>query len=76
MVTIVSIFLGAVAVYKIPSPSSRPSRERRESQWGIPAGGDLRQQIQPEPIDLFSRKTLAVRQEGWQRHSSCLTASD
>ena len=33
--------------------------ERRKSQWGIPAGGDLRQKIQPEPIDFFSRKTLA-----------------
>ena len=59
--TVVSIFLGAVAVYKIPSLSSRPTRERIKSQWGILAGGDLRQQIQPVPIDFFSRKTLASR---------------
>ena len=34
-------------------------RERREGQGGMPAGGDFRKEIQPEPLELFSRKTLA-----------------
>jgi len=50
-----------MAMYKTSSLSSRPTRERRKSQWGIPAGGDCRKTIQPEPIDFFSRKTLAER---------------
>jgi len=61
MVTVVSMKLIAVAVYKTPSPSSRPTRARRKSQWGMPAGGDFRKEIQPESIDFFSRKTLADR---------------
>ena len=36
-------------------------RERRKGQGGIPAGGDFRKEIQPEPLELFSRKTLAQR---------------
>lgn len=54
-----SMIMAAVAVFKTPSPSSRPTWERRKSQWGIPAGGDLRQQIQPEPVGFCSRTTLA-----------------
>ena len=36
-------------------------RERRKGQGGILAGGDFRQEIQPVPLELFSRKTLAQR---------------
>ena len=36
-------------------------RERRKGQGGIPAGGDFHKEIQPEPLELFSRKTLAQR---------------
>jgi hypothetical protein len=61
MVTVVSMFLTVGAVLKTPSPSSRPSRERRKCQWGIPAGGDCRKTIQPEPIDFCSRITLDSR---------------
>ena len=58
VVTVVTVFSVVMLVSKSSSPSSRPTRERRKSQWGIPAGGDLRQQIQPEPIDFSSRITL------------------
>jgi hypothetical protein len=58
MVTVVTVFSVARSVSKSSSPSTRPSRERRKSQWGIPAGGDCRKTIQPEPIDFCSRKTL------------------
>ena len=59
--TVVSIFLIAVSVYKTPSLSSRPTWGAEKSQWGISAGGDFREEIQPEPIDFFARKTLAER---------------
>ena len=36
-------------------------RERRKGQGGIPAGGDFHKETQPEPLELFSRKTLAQR---------------
>ena len=36
-------------------------RERRTGQGGIPAGGDRHKGIQPEPLELLSRKTLAQR---------------
>ena len=36
-------------------------RERRKGQGGILAGGDFRQEIQPVPLELLSRKTLAQR---------------
>lgn len=58
MVTVVSIFSGEVAVSKIPSPSSRPTRERAQSQGGIPAGGDCRSQYKPELLDAAPRITL------------------
>jgi hypothetical protein len=58
MVTVVTVFSVAVVVSKTSSPSSRPTRERRKSQWGRLAGGDFREEIQPEPIDFCSRITL------------------
>ena len=58
MVTVVTVFSIAVVVSKTSSPPTRPSRERRKSQWGILAGGDCRKTIQPEPIDFSSRMTL------------------
>ena len=58
MVTVVTVFSVVMSVSKTSSPSSRPTRERRKCQWGIPAGGDCRKAIQPEPIDVFSRITL------------------
>jgi len=33
--------------------------ERAQSQGGIPAGGDCRKAIQPEPLDTALRTTLA-----------------
>jgi len=41
--------------------TAKAQGERRKSQWGIPAGGKFRKEIQLEPIDFFSRKTLADR---------------
>ena len=58
MVTVVTVFAVARSVSKSSSPSTRPSREQRKSQWGIPVGGDCRKTIQPGPIDFCSRKTL------------------
>ena len=34
-------------------------RERRKGQGGTPEGGDFRKEIQPELLELSSRKTLA-----------------
>lgn len=56
--TVVTVFSGVVAVCKISSLSTRPSRERVQSQGGIPAGGDCRKTIQPEPLDAAPRITL------------------
>ena len=52
----------AGVVSKTPSPSTRiVTGERRKGQGGILVGGDFRQEIQPVPLELFSRKTLAQR---------------
>ena len=51
-------------------------RERRKGQGGIPAGGDFRKEIQPEPLELYSRKTLAQQEGKENAFLSCPTASD
>ena len=51
-------------------------RERRKGQGGIPAGGDFHEEIQPEPLELFSRKTLAQQEGKENAFPSCPTASD
>lgn len=59
MVTVVTVFLRVVAIPKIPSLSTRPTRSGRKVKGGIPAGGDCRKAIQPEPLDAAPRTTLA-----------------
>ena len=54
MVTVVTMIWGVGAVLKRPSPSSQPSQgARQEVKGGIPAGGDCRKAIQPEPLDFW-----------------------
>ena len=50
--------------------------ERKKGQVGIPAGGDFHKEIQPEPLELYSRKTLAQQEGKENAFPSCLTASD
>ena len=53
-VTAVTAFLRAGAVSKTSSRSSRLSRGSGvKCQGGIPAGGDCRKAIQPEPLDFW-----------------------
>ena len=61
MVTVVSMFMTVGAVLKTPSPSSRPTRERRKSHRGQTCGWRFLQEIQPEPLGFFSLETLANR---------------
>jgi len=51
-------------------------RERRKGQGGIPAGGDFHKEIQPEPLELFSRKNTRAAEGKEKTFPSCLTASD
>ena len=51
MVTVVSIFLSAVAVYKDRHNRHNRHGERAQSQGGMPAGGDF---IAPPPLTAFS----------------------
>lgn len=49
---------------------------RGKSQGGIPAGGDCRKAIQPEPLDFRPTETLAGWGERPLAFPPCPTASD
>ena len=73
--TIVSVFMIAVAVSKTSSSSSRPTRGAEEKvTGGRLAGGDFHRKYNPNPL-AFSHGKHLPPEEG-QRHSSCLTASE